>query len=189
MYTDHMHEIEVKFRIKNLQDLEQKLGDRGCILSDPIKQHDTVYSKAGDTSVWEGMKEGYIVIRIRRENKGAIFTLKQQRTNELDNIEYETKIDDPEALHQSLLLLGFKPEVEVKKIRRKGKLGEDEICLDEVEELGGFVELERLTNDSADPKKVAEELYKKLELLGVSRNDEEKRGYDTQLFQLHKVKS
>lgn len=65
-------------------------------------------------------------------------------------------------------------------------MGGDTICLDEVEELGSFVELERLTNEDVDPVKVSEELYQKLESLGLSRDDEEKRGYDTQLYQLHK---
>jgi predicted adenylyl cyclase CyaB len=76
--------------------------------------------------------------------------------------------------------------VEVRKVRRKGKLDNDEICLDEVEGLGGFIELERLADDDANPENVAEDLYQKLESLGLSRRDEEKRGYDTQIFQLRK---
>jgi adenylate cyclase class 2 len=184
-----MHEIEIKLKVDDLGTLENNLASRGCALSDPIHQHDTVYSKAGDTSIWEGMKEGYVVVRIRRDDKGALFTLKQQRTHELDNLEYETRIGDADVFHGALLLLGFVPEVDVKKVRRTGKLDGDEICLDKVEELGSFVELERLTDDNADPVQVAEELYKKLELLGLSRNSEEKRGYDTQLYQLHKKRS
>jgi len=181
-----MCEIEVKLKVKNLQELEKKLVARGCILSTPIHQHDTVYSKNGNVSIWEGLKEECIVLRIRRDGKGALFTLKQQRTHELDNVEYETCVDNPEALHSALLLLGFTPGVEVRKVRRKGKLDNDEICLDEVEGLGGFIELERLADDDANPENVAEDLYQKLESLGLSRRDEEKRGYDTQIFQLRK---
>ncbi|MBI4085065.1 MAG: class IV adenylate cyclase [Candidatus Liptonbacteria bacterium] len=183
-----MREIEVKLKVKDLEALEQVLKTRGCVLSAPVRQHDTIYSKAGDTSIWERMEEGDIVLRIRRDDKGAMFTIKQQLTHELDNTEYETRIENPETFHKALLLLGFAPEVEVKKTRREGKLGSDEICLDEVEELGNFVELERLTDDDVDPEKVAEELYGKLESLGLSRNDAEKRGYDTQIYQLSIIK-
>jgi adenylate cyclase class 2 len=182
-----MREIEIKLRVKDHDALKRKLGEIGCALSAPIHQHDTVYAKAGDTSIWEDMKEGYVIVRIRRDDREAIFTLKQQRTNEHDNIECETRIDDADAMHRALTLLGFAPEVEVKKVRRKGKLGDDEICLDEVEGLGAFVELERMADDDADPKQVAEALYSKLESLGLSRKDEETRGYDTQVFQARKA--
>ncbi len=158
----------------------------GCVLSAPIHQHDVVYAWNGDTSIWEDMKEGYVIVRIRRDNQGAIFTLKQQCTNEHDNVECETRIEDGDAMHRALLILGFNPEVEVKKVRRKGKLGEYEICLDHVEGLGDFVELEKMADDNADPQRIAEELYRTLESAGLSRSDEEKRGYDTQLYQLKK---
>jgi len=181
-----MREIEIKLRVRDMKTLEQALAERGCTLSAPIHQHDVIYQRADDTFFWEGTKEGDNVLRIRRDDKGASFTLKQQCTHELDNIECETRVENAEEMHRALLLLGFTPEVEVKKIRRKGMLGKDEICLDEVEELGSFVELERLTDDDADPKEVAEELYRKLESLGLSRKDEEKRGYDTQMYQLRK---
>ena len=72
--------------------------------------------------------------------------------------------------------------MEVKKIRRKAKFGGYEICLDEVERLGAFVELEKLTDDGADAAKVTEELLKTLEGFGLSREDRETRGYDTQIY-------
>lgn len=181
-----MREIEIKLKAKDLGALEQKLGALGCVLSAPVNQHDVIYSKDGDTSVWEKMIEGAVVVRIRRDDRGAIFTLKQQRTHEHDNIECETRIEDADAMHRALLLLGFVPGVEVRKSRRKGKLGEYEICLDQAEGLGDFVELEKMADDDADAARISEELFQELELLGLSRDDQEKRGYDTQMFQLKK---
>ncbi len=178
-----MREIEVKLKTDDLKSLEQKLNEKGCILSLPIHQHDVVYSR-GSTSEWEKSKEGDIILRIRKQNNISEFNLKQQRTSELDNIEYETKVDDSKALHNILLTLGWKPEVGVKKLRRKGKLGQYEICLDEVEILGSFVELEKLTDDNDDPVKVQEELLQVLESFGISRSNLEVRGYDTMIFQL-----
>lgn len=85
-----------------------------------------------------------------------------------------------------LRLLGWHPEVEVRKKRKKGKIGEYEICLDDVEQLGTYVELEKLTHDDDDPIKVQEELLEVLEAIGVSRSNLEVRGYDTMIFQMRK---
>ncbi len=181
-----MREIEIKVRVKNLKVLEQKLQEKGCVLSAPITQHDTIYSlKENNNDFWEQTKEGDIILRIRRLTDTTEFNLKQQRSNEMDNIEYETEVKDAEIMHQMLGVLGWIPSVEVKKLRQKGKIGDYEICLDKVEELGDFVELEKMTSEDADPNKVREELFQVLESFGLSRKDEEIRGYDTQIFQLH----
>lgn len=165
--------------------LENKLKERGCALFAPIRQRDIVYSKRG-AEEFESSKEGDVIIRIRYLDNGAEFNLKQQRSGEMDNIEYETEVKDPSAIHQILLILGYAPEVEIKKTRRKGKLENCEICLDEVDGLGSFVEIEKLTDDDADPNKVRDELFKVAESLDLSRKNEETRGYDTQIYQLRK---
>lgn len=182
----YMREIEVKLKVDNLQDLEQKLLEKGCHLSEPIHQQDFIYSQKGSTEEWEHSKTGHKVMRIRRQDGIGIFNMKQQRSSEMDNIEIETKVDDPDAIHKILSILGYEPQVEVNKIRRKGKLGEYEICLDEVKGLGAFVELEKLTSDDAEPGAVKEELLQALESLGLSRASEETRGYDTQIYFLKK---
>lgn len=179
-----MREIEIKLKAKDLKLVEKKLTEMGCVLSAPIRQHDTNYTKGGSTEEWRESKEGHIIIRIRRQDTGAEFNLKQQLSSESDNLEYETKVEDPEALHNILMTLGYSPEIKVEKVRRKGKFGGYEICLDEVEEIGSFMEIEKLTSDDADPEIVRQELFKAVESLGFSRADEEIRGYDTQIFQL-----
>lgn len=180
-----MREIEIKLRANDLEALAQALTERGCSLSELISQHDTIYSKSGSAAEFTEAREGDIILRIRRLSNRAEFTLKQQRSSEMDNIEYETKIADPEILHQMLLTLGWKPVVEVKKLRRKCKLGECEICLDQVEHLGFFAEFEKLIadDDDTDPESVRNELFTIAETLGLSRNDEEIQGYDTQIYQ------
>ncbi|MGC9603586.1 MAG: class IV adenylate cyclase [Minisyncoccia bacterium] len=181
-----MREIEIKLRVADPKALEEKLKERGCVLSEPIHQHDTNYALRGSSNEFESAKEGDIIIRIRRQDGGTELNLKQQRSSESDNTEYESEIENPDAVHQMLLLLNWYPAIEVRKIRRKGKLGDYEICLDQVEELGNFMELEKLAPDDADPEKVREELFGVLDSLGLSRKDEEIRGYDTQIYQLHK---
>ncbi|KKW10085.1 MAG: Adenylyl cyclase CyaB [Parcubacteria group bacterium GW2011_GWB1_49_7] len=179
-----MREIEIKLKAGNFTELERKLGEKGRELSKPISQHDVIYALKGSANEFSQAKEGDIIMRIRRMKDKIQLNLKQQRSNEGDNLEYETEIDDAEETSKILETLGWVPMIEVRKIRRKGKLGIYEICLDDVEKLGTYVELEKLCPDDANPEKVREELFKELEMLGLSRADEELRGYDTQIYQL-----
>ena len=99
-----MREIEIKLKVSNLDVLKNKLQEAGCVLSDEISQFDTIYSnKKTVTREWNVPQEGDLVLRIRRENEISEFNIKKQRSHELDNIEYETKVEDPEILHKMLL--------------------------------------------------------------------------------------
>jgi len=180
-----MREIEIKLKVNDLSAIEKKLKELGCLLSENILQHDVIYSLKDKQAEFNKSKEGDIIIRIRKQDDVAQLNLKKQMSYEMDNIEYETEIKNPEAVHQMLMLLGWTPTVEVRKVRRKGKLSDYEICLDEVEELGNYIELEKLTSDSDDPNKVRQELFEALTPFGLSEKDEEIKGYDTQIYQLH----
>jgi len=183
-----MREIEIKLRVNNLDELEKKLTDNGLVISKEITQYDVIYSNINDTHSFNESYEGCIIIRIRNQDGASILNLKKQLSGEMDNLEYETKVEDVESMHQILLALGWKPEVEVKKVRKKGNLGEYEICLDKVGQLGNFVELEKLTDDNANPEKIRDELFKALEPYGLKKEDEETEGYDTQIYNLKNKK-
>lgn len=180
-----MREIEIKLRVDNLDELENKLTESGLVISKEITQHDVIYAPGDNMDIFSEVKEGNIVIRIRDENGVSKLTLKQQRRHGLDKTEFETKVEDREMIHQMLLVLGWKPAVEVKKKRKKGKLGEYEVCLDNVDGLGTFIELEKMVaDDTADPEKIKGELFEALKPFGLSEKDEETKGYDILMYQL-----
>jgi len=179
-----MREIEIKLKVENFEELEKKLTEAGYIFSGPISQHDTVYTYNNSVSFQEA-KEGHIAIRIRHEDDKFELNLKQQRSSQLDNLEYETEVKDANEIHQMLLVLGWKPETEVKKIRKKAKMGEYEICLDRVEKLGDYIELEKMTDENANPEEIRKELFEKLIPFGLSEKDEETKGYDILIHQLN----
>lgn len=181
-----MREIEIKFRVKNKELVLGKLQEADCLLSKPIFQHDIVYSKNGNTDVWVNSKQGDTVIRLRQEDNKTLLTLKQQQSQETDNLEHEVVVDNYQIMHEMLLLLGWKPVVEVIKIRRKGKIKEYEICLDEVEKLDSFLEIEKLTDDHADPEIIRREIFKIGHSLDLQKENEIKQGYDTQIYILNK---
>src|SRR5579864_5980006 len=102
-----MREIEIKLKVDNLEELEQKLKDTGLVFSKEIKQHDTVYAHKSDPDILSHVKKGDIFIRIRTVNGVSELTLKQQRGIGLDKIEHETKVENREEIHNILSMLGW----------------------------------------------------------------------------------
>ena len=71
-----MKEIEVKAYLKDTHTLFKKLQSIGCVLSEPIHQIDTVYTKTIG-SVSDYLKNDHFV-RIREESDGTfLFTVKK----------------------------------------------------------------------------------------------------------------
>ena len=70
------------------------------------------------------------------------------------------------------------PFSDVSKARQTGKLNDVEVCIDSVEGLGDFMELERLADENADPAVITDDLWRIMAELGVSRQDEVTDGYD-----------
>jgi len=173
-----MREIEVKAQVRDKTSLLAAIKNAGIELSAPIKQHDVVYGQPGVAD----NAPGSIWLRIRTENDTTtIFTLKQQHAGGLDSIEHETEVADAGELDRIIQVLGFSLYSDLTKQRRKAHYNAIEICVDEVENLGTFIEAEKLTEEDADGKAVTEALWRELEKIGVDRSQEVFEGYDVLL--------
>ncbi len=168
-------EVEVKAKVKDFDTIIAKLKELDCVLSEPITQDDYVYNQKGKDL------KNYVhdtpVLRIRVQEDRTIFTLKKNRSNELDCIEKEIDIIDKDTLAEMIELLGYEKTVEIHKKRRKGKYHEYEICLDEVAGLGFFIEVEKISDE--DGLVVQRELFDFLKTLGVGEEDRVFIGYDS----------
>jgi predicted adenylyl cyclase CyaB len=133
-------EIEVKARVSDMQAIEEKLRALGCTISEPVIQDDTVFVDYSEA--YDQMSPGKNFLRIRKSNDKTLFTVKQPQQGELDCFEHETEISDAEEMRQAILLMGYHEAIKIYKTRRKTNYGEYEICLDEVRDLGTFIELE-----------------------------------------------
>lgn len=172
-----MREIEIKARVSDAEALRSVLKEKGVALSEPISHHDVVWgvpgNVRGDDSPW---------LRLRTETKGDVmrylFTLKRSMTGQLDSLEYETEVNDPDAVQGMVKELGFILYSDITKNRQKAQIEGNEICLDSVDGLGDFIELEKLTDDNAEYQVVEDELWEIMGSFGVSRSDEVTVGYD-----------
>lgn len=174
-----MREIEIKARIGNLDSVLAAVAKQSSGVSEPVTQHDRVYGVPGvpgaskNTSPW---------LRIRSETKAGatshVFTLKKSVTNQMDSIEHETEVTDDKELEKIIGHMNFIPYSDLTKTRRKAHIGDIEVCIDHIDLLGDFIELEKLSADEIDYDTVAKELWAILESLGVSQEQEVTDGYD-----------
>lgn len=173
-----MNEIEVKAKVKDFEVVKSKLKELGCILSLPITQDDFIYNKKG-IDIYKGYDNSPI-LRVRVQENKILFTLKKNRSNELDCIEKELEISNKEAMEDIFELLDYEKTVEVHKKRIKTNYKKYEICLDEIDNLGSYIEVEKMSNE--DGTKVQNELFDFLQTLGVSKEDRVFQGYDTLIY-------
>jgi len=118
------------------------------------------------------------ILRVREENGKCTLTLKRDATDQLDSIEYETEIGDRREVAGILDELGYHEVVKVVKVRRKGVLDTFRICVDEVEQLGIFIELEARLGDDADVNRVRSDCWTILSRCGFVEGDRVTTGYD-----------
>ena len=167
-----MREIEVKLKVDDLAAVASKLEVLGCAISEPISQKDIIFHKAAE-------KPPKNILRIREQQGKFIFTFKRNVKDELDCIERETVIADSTALQEIIKLLGFSELARVSKIRRKCSYKDYEICLDAVEGLGSFIEIEKMS--TTDTRQVRAEMLAFLAVLGLDTSKQVFQGYDTML--------
>ena len=169
--------IEVESKFKVLGDITQ--SDLLAVFKDqfiaPISskhQIDTVFllPEQVDAPIVPGSK----IMRVRDvlnpetgELQRSLMTLKVEGQTKLVSDEYEFAVDDGNVARQMLTALGWQKVVTVDKIRFESKTEYYTICIDEVAGLGLFIELEVLTEDSADVKNIQQQMCNFLKNLDI----------------------
>jgi adenylate cyclase class 2 len=167
-----VREIEVKCRVDDLEALLAALKARGIELSDPVHQDDQAYAPDG----WQftESKLGVSFVRLRTMDGRHYFALKQPGENAQACLEYETEVADRAAMHGAILRMGYHPTVRVAKTRRTAMLEQCSLCVDDVEAVGTFLELERIVPDDIPAEAIQAELAAFAASFGVAatRTDE-----------------
>ena len=186
-----MIEVESKFKISG--DITQ--SDLLAILKDqfiaPIsskRQIDTVFllPEQVDAPIVPGSK----IMRVRDvlnletgELQQSLMTLKVEEQTKLVSDEYEFTVDDGNTARQMLTALGWQEIVTVDKVRLESKTEDYTVCIDEVAGLVLFIELEVLTEDSADVKNIQQQMCNFLKNLDID-GELWKIPYDTSIRNL-----
>ena len=170
-----MIEIESKFKLASditRDNLIAILKSQFITSISSKRQIDTVFllPEQVDAPIIPGSK----IMRVRDalnpetgELQQSLMTLKVEGQTKLVSDEYEFAVDDGNAARQMLTALGWQEIVTVDKARLESKTEDYTICIDEVAGLGLFIELEVLTEDSADVKDIQQQMCNFLKNLNI----------------------
>ena len=142
-----MREIELKYRLAGPAALRSRLAELGARREKYVLEKNTLF----DTARGELRKQG-CGLRLREEAEieggaGQTVRLTYKGPREPDSLvkireELETKVVDGDAMRGIITQLGMHATVHYEKRRETWHLGDCEICVDELPDLGWFVEVE-----------------------------------------------
>lgn len=174
-----MLEVEMKFPVEDFAAVERLLGTWHAVPGADRQDVDH-YLNAPDRDFAQTDE----ALRLRHIGAANILTYKGPKRDAQTKTRTEIEVPLPEgdavAAQMIRLLhhLGYRSVTEVRKQRRIFELERDgfhlEVCLDEVSEVGCFVELEILADEAALPR-ATEVLQQVAKELGLSRS--ERRSY------------
>lgn len=170
-----MKEIKVKYRLDHVDELINKLERLGCKMSDMEDQKDTVYV----TNLKNISSDaGSIFLRVRKNNDKIELNAKRHTHLMQSRKEVEFEVSSYEDANHFLELIGFKKWVEVVKKRIHTTYENCNICIDEVDSLGSFVELEYVVEDSKKDQDILEKIAKVAKKLEIDTTKEVDQYYD-----------
>lgn len=169
--NQRVKEIEVKVKIDNILQLKKELKKLGAVFSLPKQQTDTYYRLKN--LINQTQKPGSYIIRIRQSNKFYL-TLKAFTSRYGVWEEYETAVENPQELERILKRIGFVRVLTIHKRRTSVKLNGFNLEIDEIKELGNYLEVEV---QGTNGKKIQEEIKNFFLKLNLPEENIERRGY------------
>jgi adenylate cyclase class 2 len=169
-----MIEIEIKARVEDPKDMEMSIIALGAVPIGIENQEDTYYN-----SQYRDLGKTDEFLRIRVEDDQSFLTYKGPKMDSVSKTrkEFQIEINDADNLRNILTSLGFFPVVTVTKKRKNYRLGDFFIALDDVRNLGNFIEIEISAEDSKRYEEKVESIFKFIEKLGISRKATIRKSY------------
>ena len=161
-----MIEIEVKARADH-ERIRELLRDHGARAIGVEHHCDTYYNAPHrDFSITDE------ALRIRIVNERAVLTYKGKKLDAVSKTreEFETDVDG-DTMRNILLSLGFIESGVVKKTRAVFEFEDLTICLDSVDGLGEFIEVETIVESESDVELYRARVFGFMEKLGIGQED------------------
>ncbi|MFA7717542.1 MAG: class IV adenylate cyclase [Candidatus Absconditabacterales bacterium] len=175
-----MKKVEVKAKVADVETLKDRLVLLGFFFSQALFQQDRLYLP--NDTLFSEIKEGTVILRLRNSNGRQTLKLKKIGETFLDTIEREIVIDDPDQAAEMLKYIGYYQVLDMARVRQKSSYNGLTISLDQVEELGSFIKVEKMVEDE-DIQQVQDKLFAFLERFGISKEDQVTQQYGTLIYQ------
>ena len=168
-----MIEVEIKVKVKNRVKLEQLLCELGFTKGALIREEDLYFDTLEDF-----IRKNDHALRLRSSENmisGENHHFITYKGPKLDQIsmtrqELETSIEDADVMKKLLKALGYVKMYSVIKIRQYFTLDEMNACIDSVNDLGEFLELEMVVSEEEREYALAH-IIEFLEKIGYSKEE------------------
>ena len=160
-----MIEVEVKAKIDDFKEMEEKLENIGAVKSKTEFQEDIYFA-----SPIVDFAQTDEALRIRTTNNNTFITYKGPKLNDKAKTrkEVEMTIENSEKAKDIFTEIGFMEVRTVRKNRQYYTYENFEISLDDVEGLNPYMEIEIALDDSEDYSQAQDEIFKLFEKLGIT---------------------
>jgi adenylate cyclase class 2 len=169
-----MIEVEVKIKLKNKEEFLSKIIKMGARKISTQIEEDTYfkhplrnYSKTDEA------------LRIRKSDNEFSLTYKGPKLNIKTKTreELSIKTEDGISLENIMRKIGFTKLIKLIKRREIYELNDVKIYVDHIENLGDFIEVEKIIYNFREVNKIENELFEILEKLGFSREESITKSY------------
>lgn len=182
-------EIEIKIPIDDPERIMKSLLARRFQKYQKVIEEDMYYNSA-----YHDVRKHDEALRIRKTRNlltgktGAQINFKGKKLDQISmsRREYETGIEDPDCMEKILEAIGFVRVAGVRKTRNYLRREEMTACLDQVENLGDFLELEVIVRNEKRRESCLAQMKEILQDLGLSMNNTVRSSYLSMLMDKEK---
>lgn len=172
-----MFEVEFKAKIENYEkfiEIKNKILSLGSKLISKILEEDIYFQHP-----LRDFSKTDEALRLRKSNKKYFLTYKGAKISNISKtrLEIQTEIENFENTKEIFFKLGFKPVAIISKKREVYILGSTSIYMDEVKDLGYFIEVEEKIENELSIKAIEEKLIKILEKINIPKNSITTKSY------------
>lgn len=191
-----MIEVEVKLKINSAESIEKKLIELGFKKGQTLQEIDYYYNgvdrdfRASGEALRLRLVESLDGSAVVADRPGEPLIQMTYKGPKLDNVsmsrvEHQVNIDNFETMLSILSSLGYKPVEPVIKLRRE--LFSEEICacVDTVDGLGDYLELEIMVDEESQRENALDRISVVLKQLGYSISDTTTTSYLSMLEKSH----
>lgn len=138
-------EVEIRAKVNSFDKIKERLKEIEANFIKLERQMDKIFGAKKFLDSEHKIVEGGIVARIREIDDKRNLEFKEI-SREKGGIELSCEVPNVEMAEKMLKKLDFEESFTVKKTREIYSYQDFEVCLDQVEQLGNFVEIEKMLN-------------------------------------------
>ena len=179
--------VIVKAKITDKIDLLKRISDTGHQFGGVVFQNDRVFLPRGH-KVNRNLPKLMIRTEIIDPKRKPWYQLIQKRHIDVENVDlvHTTPVLNYTETAHIVQQLGFELRAEVIRNRQKLQIEDTIIYLDDVDELGSYIKIEREVKKGQDIETVRKELWEVLKVFGVDESQAELDTYTAQILKLDK---